>query len=148
MGVERCETKSGRQLPNLKASDMHHWEVGGSINIGWPDYNVPERPYTIVEFDLYGPVFRARVSDASSGGKQGGFLVVFGCPDLVLDMLAEKATQKLGFQVVVSDLRCSIEGNTLHSFDYEWYPTAEFAERPGALARAIAESLQEMGRSG
>ena len=74
--------------------------------------------------------------------------MVFGCPDLVLDMLAEKATQRLGFQVVVSDLRCSIEGNTLHSFDYEWYPTPEFAERPGALARAIAESLQEMGRSG
>ena len=90
---------------------MHHWEVGGSLNIGWPDYNVPERPYTIVEFDLFGPVLRARVSDASSDGRQGGFLVVFGCPDVVLDMLAEQATTKLGFKVVVSDLRCSIEGN-------------------------------------
>ena len=127
---------------------MHHWEVGGSINIGWPDYNVSERPYTIVEFDLFGPVFRARVSDPTTGDRQGGFLVVFGCPDVVLDMLAEQATRKLGFQVVVSDLRCSIEGNTLHSFDYEWYPTPEFAERPGALARAIAASLEEMRGSG
>ena len=93
-------------------------------------------------------MFRARVSDASSGGRQGGFLVVFGCPGVVLDMLAEQATKKLGFQVTVSDLRCSIEGNTLHSFDYEWYPTPEFADRPGALSRAIAESLEEMRRSG
>ena len=72
---------------------MRHWEVGGSISIGWPDYNVSERPYTIVEFDRYGPVFRARVADAQSGGRQGGFLVVFGCPGVVLDMLAEQATR-------------------------------------------------------
>ena len=127
---------------------MHHWEVGGSIHIGWPDHNVSERPYTIVEFDLYGPVFRARVSDPTADGRQGGFLVVFGCPDVVLDMLAERATEKLGFQVVVSDLRCSIEGQTLHSFDYEWYPTPEFAERPGALAHAIAQTLEELRGSG
>jgi len=25
---------------------MLHWEVGGSINIGWPDFGVPEREYT------------------------------------------------------------------------------------------------------
>ncbi len=127
---------------------MHHWEIGGSINIGWPDYNVSERPYTIVEFDLFGPVFRARVSDPTADGRQGGFLVVFGCPEVVLDMLAEKATQKLGFQVVVSDLRCSIEGQTLNSFDYEWYPTPEFADRPGALARTIAETLTELRDGG
>ena len=127
---------------------MHHWEIGGNINIGWPDYNVSERAYTIVEFDLYGPVFRARVSDPSADGRQGGFLVVFGCPEVVLDMLADRATQRLGFQVVVSDLRCSIEGQTLHSFDYEWYPTPEFAERPGALARTIAEALEELRESG
>ena len=127
---------------------MHHWEIGGNIHIGWPDYSVPERAYTIVEFDAYGAVFRARVSDPTSDGRQGGFLVVFGCPELVLDMLAEKATEKLGFKVVVSDLRCSIEGNILHSFDYEWYPTPEFAERPGALARTIAESLDELRSRG
>ena len=109
---------------------------------------MPERPYTLVEFDLFGPVLRARVSDASSDGRQGGFLVVFGCPDVVLDMLAEQATTKLGFKVVVSDLRCSIEGTTLNSFDYEWYPTPEYAERPGALARTIAESLERMRGSG
>ena len=109
---------------------------------------MPERPYTIVELDHFGPVFRARVSDPASNGRQGGFLVVFGCPGVVLDMLAEQATRKLGFQVVVSDLRCSIEGSSLHSFDYEWYPTPEFSERPGALARTIADSLEEMRRSG
>ena len=124
---------------------MHHWEVGGSIHIGWPDYDVPERAYSIVEFDQYGPVFRGRVSD---GNKQGGFLVVFGCPEVVLDMLAEQATKKLGFQVVVSDLRCSIEGSVLRSFDYEWYPTPEFADRPAALARTIFESLEQMRQSG
>ena len=135
--------------PGFSNSDMHHWKVGGNIQIGWPDHSVPERSYTIVEFDQYGPVFRARVADpTTSDGRQGGFLVVFGCPEVVLDMLAEQATKKLGFQVVVSDLRCSIEGNTLQSFDYEWYPTPEFAERPSALARTIAESLEEMRRSG
>ena len=128
---------------------MHHWKVGGEINIGWPDHNVAERPYTIVELDFIGPVFRARVSDPTTAdGRQGGFLVVFDCPEIVLGMLAEKATRKLGFQVVVSDLRCSIEGSILQSFDYEWYPTPEFAERPRALARAIAESLEEMRQSG
>ena len=93
-------------------------------------------------------MFRARVSDSENSGKQGGFLVVFGCPEVVLDMLAEQATEKLGFQVVVSDLRCSIEGSTLHSFDYEWYPTPEFASRPGDLARTIADSLEAMRASG
>ena len=124
---------------------MHHWEVGGTIGIGWPDHGVDERDYTIVEFDRFGQVFRGRVTD---GQKQGGFLVVFECPDVVLEMLAKRATQKLGFRVVVSNLKCSIEGSVLRSFDYEWYPTPEFADRPGALARAIAESLESMRHSG
>ena len=124
---------------------MHHWEVGGTIGIGWPDHGVDERDYTIVEFDRFGQVFRGRVTD---GQKQGGFLVVFECPDVVLEMLAERATQKLGFRVVVSNLKCSIEGSVLRSFDYEWHPTPEFADRPGALARAIAESLESMRHSG
>ena len=120
---------------------MHHWEVGGPISIGWPEHGVPEREYTIVEFDHLGPVFRGRVTD---GQKQGGFLVVFGCPDTVLEMLAERATDKLGFKVVVSHLKCSIEGSVLRSFDYEWHPTPEFAERPAALARTIGEALEEL----
>ena len=120
---------------------MHHWEVGGPILIGWPDHGVPEREYAIVEFDLFGPVFRCRVTD---GRKEGGFLVVFDCPEVVLEMLAEQATNKLGFKVVVSELKCSIEGSVLRSFDYEWYPTAEFAERPRALSRAISDSLESM----
>ena len=117
---------------------MHHWEIGGPISIGWPDHDVPERQYTIVEVEKLGQVFRSRVSD---GKKEGGFLVVFDCPDVVLEMLAEKATQRLGFKVIVSNLRCSIEGNVLRSFDYEWYPTPEFANRPSDLSRTIAESL-------
>ena len=124
---------------------MHHWEKGGPISIGWPDHDVPEREYTIVEIERLGQVFRSRVTD---GKKEGGFLVVFDCPEVVLEMLAESATQRLGFKVIVSNLRCSIEGNVLRSFDYEWYPTPEFATRPSDLARTISEALEEMRKSG
>jgi hypothetical protein len=123
---------------------MHHWEKGGPISIGWPDHNVAEREYTIVEEERIGQVFRSRVTD---GKKEGGFLVVFDCPEVVLEMLAEQATSKLGFKVIVSNLRCSIEGTVLRSFDYEWYPTPEFADRPSDLARTISESLEEMRTS-
>lgn len=121
---------------------MHHWQVGQTIDIGWPDFGVPERSYTIVEFDLLGNVFRARVTNGS--GKQGGFLVVYDCPDVVLELLAEQATQVLGFKVIASSLRCSINGTLLRSFDYEWHPTPEYAERPGLLARTIADLLAAM----
>ena len=124
---------------------MHHWEKGGLISIGWPDHDVQERGYTIVEAQLLGKVFRSRVTD---GKKEGGFLVVFDCPEVVLEMLAESATSKLGFKVIVSNLRCSIEGTILRSFDYEWYPTPEFADRPSDLARTISETLEEMRSSG
>ena len=124
---------------------MHHWEKGGPISIGWPDHDVPEREYTIVEAELLGQVFRSRVTD---GKKEGGFLVVFDCPEVVLEMLAESATSKLGFKVIVSNLRCSIEGTVLRSFDYEWYPTPEFADRPSDLARTISETLEKMRSSG
>jgi hypothetical protein len=124
---------------------VHHWEEGGPISIGWPDHDVPEREYTIVEAELLGQVFRSRVTD---GKKEGGFLVVFDCPEVVLEMLAEQATSKLGFKVIVSNLRCSIEGTIVRSFDYEWYPTPEFADRPSDLARTISESLEGMRSSG
>jgi len=124
---------------------MHHWEKGGPISIGWPDHNVQEREYTIVEVELLGQVFRGRVTD---GKKEGGFLVVFDCPEVVLEMLAEQASNRLGFKVIVSNLRCSIEGTILRSFDYEWYPTPEFADRPSDLARTISETLEEMRGTG
>ena len=124
---------------------MHHWEKGGPISIGWPDHDIPEREYTIVEIQRLGQVFRSRVTD---GKKEGGFLVVFDCPEVVLEMLAEQATSLLGFKVIVSSLRCSIEGTILRSFDYEWYPTVEFAARPSDLARTIAETLNEMRTAG
>ena len=124
---------------------MHHWEKGGPISIGWPDHNVLEREYTIVEAELLGPVFRGRVTD---GKKEGGFLVVFDCPEVVLEMLAEQASNRLGFKVIVSNLRCSIEGTVLRSFDYEWYPTPEFADRPSDLARTISEALEKMRGTG
>ena len=124
---------------------MHHWEKGGPISIGWPDHNVPEREYTIVEVELLGQVFRGRVTD---GKKEGGFLVVFACPEVVLEMLAEQASNRLGFKVIVSNLRCSIEGTILRSFDYEWYPTPEFADRPSNLACTISETLEEMRGTG
>ena len=129
----------------MRVRIVHHWERDGPISIGWPDHDVPEREYTIVEVERLGQVFRSRVTD---GKKEGGFLVVFDCPEVVLQMLAERATQRLGFKVIVSNLRCSIEGNVLRSFDYEWYPTPEFADRPSDLARAIAETLEEMRTSG
>ncbi len=124
---------------------MHHWEKGGPISIGWPDHNVPEREYTIVEVELLGQVFRGRVTD---GKKEGGFLVVFDCPEVVLEMLAEQVSNRLGFKVIVSNLRCSIDGTILRSFDYEWYPTPEFADRPSDLARTISETLEEMRGTG
>jgi len=124
---------------------MHHWEIGGPIRIGWPDHDVPEREYTIVEVEKLGQVFRSRVTD---GKKEGGFLVVFDCPEVVLEMLADRATERLGFKIIVSNLRCSIEGKILRSFDYEWYPTPEFAQRPSDLTKAIAETLDEMKASG
>ena len=124
---------------------MHHWEVGGIINIGWPDFGRPEHPYTIVNMDHLGQVFRARVTD---GEKECGFLVVLDCPEVVLEMLAKEATKELGFKVIVSNLRCSIDGTVLRSFDYEWYPTPEFAERPTSLAHAISGALETMKQGG
>ena len=77
---------------------MHHWKAGGEIRIGWPDHGIPEAAYIIVECERMGQVFRARVTD---GAKQGGFLVVFDCPDVALEILAGQATQALGFKVIV-----------------------------------------------
>ncbi len=124
---------------------MHHWEIGGTINIGWPDHRIPERPYSIVELQQLGQVLRVRVSE---GERQGGFLVIYDCPDPVLEQLAEQATPAVGFKVIVSSLRCSVDGVTLRSFDYEWYPTPEFEERPGKLAQALADLLQGMRGGG
>ena len=120
---------------------MHHWTVGGDIYIGWPDHGAEERRYTIVDVDLFGKVFRARVTD---GQRQGGFMVIFDCPNIVLEQLAEQASHALGFRVIVSSLRTSIEGNIVRSFDYEWYPTPEYEERPHALATTLASLYNEI----
>ena len=120
---------------------MHHWNVGGDIYIGWPDHGAEEKRYTIVDVDLFGKVFRARVTD---GQRQGGFMVIFDCPDIVLEQLAEQASHALGFRVIVSSLRTSIEGNIVRSFDYEWYPTPEYEERPHALATTLASLYNEI----
>lgn len=120
---------------------MHHWNVGSDIYIGWPDHGGAERRYTIVDVDLFGKVFRARVTD---GQRQGGFMVIFDCPNIVLEQLAEQASHALGFRVIVSNLRTSIEGNIVRSFDYEWYPTPEYEERPHALATTLASLYNEI----
>lgn len=117
---------------------MHHWEIGGPISIGWPDQGIAARTYQIVEWESLGKVFRGRVTD---GIRQGGFLVIYDCPDVVLEQLAEQATHAAGFKVIVSSLRCNVDGVLLRSFDYEWYPTPEFAERPSLLARTLARLL-------
>ena len=120
---------------------MHHWEVGGRIKIGWPDHGRPEQTFTIVNFDLLDKVFRARVTD---GNREGGFLVIYECVDAVLEQLAEQARNAVGFPVIVSSLRCSIDGMILRSFDYEWYPTPKYAERPSLLAHTLADLLAGM----
>ena len=120
---------------------MHHWEVGGSINVGWPDYGMPEVAYEIVEIEKLGNVLRARVTD---GKKQGGFLVIRDCPDVILEQLADLATSTTGFKVIVSNLRCSIDGQIFRSFDYEWYPTPEFVGRPSLLAKTLARLFDTM----
>jgi hypothetical protein len=126
-----------------RLGSMRHWKVGSPINIGWPDQGVSEKTYTIVEFDLLGQVFLARVTD---GSRQGGFLVIYDCPDVVLEQLAEQATHRVGFKVIVSSLHCSIDGRVLRSFDYEWYPIPEYAERPSLLAHTLADLLTAMQR--
>ena len=100
---------------------MHHWRIGGTISVGWPQFQRPERNYEIVELELLGRVFRARVAD---GEKQGGFLVI------------------------LSSLLCSIDGQPLRSFDYEWYPTPEYADRPSLLARTLADLREGMQGGG
>ncbi|CAI8032293.1 hypothetical protein GBAR_LOCUS18266 [Geodia barretti] len=120
---------------------MHHWAVGGDIYIGWPDHGAEERRYTIVEMDLSGKVFRGRVTN---GQRQGGFMVIFDCPNVILEQLAEQASNVVGFRVIVSNLRTSIDGVVVRSFDYEWYPTPEFAERPHALATALATLYEDI----
>ena len=72
---------------------MHHWPVGGTVSVGWPQFQRAERSYEIVELELLGRVFRARVTD---GEKQGGFLVVLDCPAPVLEQLAELASRQSG----------------------------------------------------
>ena len=123
---------------------MRTRQIGDSINIGWPDYGRSEQSFTIVDIDQLGQVFRARVTD---GERQGGFLVIYDCPDVVLEQLAEQATTAVGFRVIVSSLRCSLDGEVLRSFDYEWYPTPEYAERPRQLAQALASLLEGMRRA-
>ena len=120
---------------------MHHWEVGGTINIGWPDQGISDQQYEIVESQSLGKVFRARVTD---GAKQGGFLVIFDCPDVVLEQIADQATQHTGFKVIVSNHRCRIDGTVLRSFDYEWYPTPEYEQRPSFLANTIRNLFEDI----
>ena len=124
---------------------MQHRQIGDSINIGWPDFGRPEQAFTIVDLDQLGQVFRARVTD---GQREGGFLVIYECPDVVLEQLAEQATNAVGFRVIVSSLRCSVDGEVLRSFDYEWYPTPEYAARPRQLALALASLLGQMRGGG
>jgi hypothetical protein len=121
------------------------WEIGERVDIGWPDFGRPPASYEVVDVDNFGQVVRARVQDGS--GRQGGFLVVYDEDDSVLETLAKEATEALGFPVVVSRLSCSIDGAVLRSFDYEWWPTPEYAGRPRLLARTISSLLKRMKQS-
>jgi hypothetical protein len=121
------------------------WEIGERVDIGWPDFGRPPVPYEVVDVDDFGQVVRARVQDGS--GRQGGFLVVYDEDESVLELLAKEASEALGFPVVVSELSCSIDGRVLRSFDYEWWPTPTYEERPRLLARTISVLLERMKRA-
>ena len=71
-------------------------------------------------------------------------MVIFDCPNIILEQLAEQASNAVGFRVIVSNLRTSIEGAVVRSFDDEWYPTPEFAERPHTLATTLASLYEEI----
>ena len=77
-------------------------------------------------------------------GKAGGFLVIFDCPDVVLEEIANQATQHVGFKVILSSLRCRIDGTVLRSFDYEWYPTPAYEERPSLLASTVSDLFKKI----
>ena len=38
----------------------------------------------------------------------------------------------------------ALMGRLVRSFDYEWYPTPEYAERPSLLASTLARLLGDM----
>ncbi len=103
-------------------------------------------PYELVEVDTFGSVVRGRVKDNNE--RQGGFLVVYDCPDQVLETLATDATKVLGFPVVFSHLRLSIKRVVLRSFDYEWWPTPQYALRPRLIVQTIADLLAVLRERG
>ena len=93
-------------------------------------------------------MFRARVTD---GRKEGGFLVVYDCPDVVLEMLAEQATRYMGFKVIISSLRCSIDSTVLRSFDYEGtlHPNMQTGRKPWCAplpARSTRRGLTQVDK--
>lgn len=122
------------------------WEVGDRVYVGWPDHQRRPVPYEVIEVDSSGPVVRVRVQDSS--GRQGGFLVIPDFPDDKLDSLAEEATRRLGFEVTAPDLKCSLDGKVLRSFDYEWWPTPEYKDRPRTIVETLAKVVEEMGSTG
>ena len=125
---------------------MGVWQVGDTIHIGWPDYGRAPMPYELVEVDDFGSVVRARVQD--NNGRQGGFLVMYDCLDQALEQLATDATKVLGFPAVSSHLRPSINGTVLRSFDYEWWPTPQYARRPRLIAQTLADLLAVLRERG
>ena len=122
------------------------WEVGDRVYVGWPDHQRRPVPYEVIEVDRSGPVVRVRVQDGS--GRQGGFLVILDFPDDKLDFLAEEATRRLGYEVTAPDLRCSLDGKVLRSFDYEWWPTPEYKDRPRKIVETLAKVVEEVGGRG
>ena len=80
----------------------------------------------------------------TDGQKEGGFLIITGCPDVVLEQIAEEASAKIGFKVIASSLRCFVDSEIFRSLDYEWYPTPEYAERPKELTCVVSEIVSRI----
>ena len=112
------------------------WSPGDQIDIGWPDHGRAPLPFSIVEVQILGRVFRGRVTD---GEREGGFLIIRDCPDVVLEQVADEVSSRVGYKVIASSLRCSINDEIFRSLDYEWYPTPEYESRPRELTIVVNE---------
>ena len=44
-------------------------------------------------------------------------MVIFDCPNIILEQLAEQASNAVGFRVIVSNLRTSIEGAVVRKLE-------------------------------
>lgn len=116
------------------------WKIGDKISIGWPDHGRPPESYKLVDVQIAGRVFRGRVTD---GQREGGFLIIVECPDVALEQIAEDVTTIVGYKVIPSSLRCSIDSEIFRSLDYERHPNQDCIDRPYNLTVTVSEVVSK-----